>query len=154
MWGGFKIDVSGLTIGPIFKGQDVLRSNKIRPVGSPETAALNHLTPRNNPEDGWVYLANWLPITTITVAATAGRPIGLTIWNWWFYFHLGRDIYLLFKPFILTLVLPWFFLNEYRAMMLTIHLRLVQSLRMYGAVPSIYLCGGHTDYFIFVLWLM
>jgi hypothetical protein len=39
----FQTDVSGLPIGPALKEG---------PTGSPETSVSNHLTPRNNPEDG------------------------------------------------------------------------------------------------------
>ena len=60
----FKTDVSGLPIRPIFKGQDQdvhvsswtswpLKTWRIR---SPETSVLNHLTPRNNPEDGRIHV--------------------------------------------------------------------------------------------------
>jgi hypothetical protein len=41
----FDVDVSGLPIGPIFKG---------KPLCSPETSVSNYLTSRNNPEDGRV----------------------------------------------------------------------------------------------------
>jgi hypothetical protein len=51
----FKTDVSGLPIYPIFKGQAIQEEAsllKMRLIGSPETSVLNHLTGRNNPEDG------------------------------------------------------------------------------------------------------
>ena len=55
----FETDVSGRRIGilrqSVFLGQlDPRRSAwpfKMRPTGTPETSALNQLTPRNNPED-------------------------------------------------------------------------------------------------------
>jgi hypothetical protein len=46
-----ETDVSGLPIGPIFKG----RLLKIGPIGSPETSVSNHITQRNNPEDGVIH---------------------------------------------------------------------------------------------------
>ena len=45
----FETDVSGLHISPIYKGELPL---KMGPKGSPETSVSNHLTLRNNPEDG------------------------------------------------------------------------------------------------------
>ena len=52
----FETDVSGLPIGLIFKGQDSLDNWPLMgPIGSPETAVLNHITPPNNPEDGRIY---------------------------------------------------------------------------------------------------
>ena len=41
----FKTDVSGLPVGPIFKGQTV------QEFGQLETSVLNHFTSRNGPED-------------------------------------------------------------------------------------------------------
>ena len=51
-----RIDVSGLPIGPIFKGRlgrFVLETwlLKMETIGSPATSVLNQLTLRNNPED-------------------------------------------------------------------------------------------------------
>ena len=47
-----KTDVSGLPIGPIFKGQavQVVRPLNVKHTGGPETSVLNHLKPRNNPK--------------------------------------------------------------------------------------------------------
>ena len=54
--GWFRTDVSGLRIGPIFKGRDVLLIGhpdpwKMEPIYSPETSMRNQPTPRNIPED-------------------------------------------------------------------------------------------------------
>jgi hypothetical protein len=46
----FKTDVSWLPISSIFQVQACLF--KMRPIGSPETLILNHLTSRNILEDG------------------------------------------------------------------------------------------------------
>ena len=46
----FETDVSGLPIGPNFKGQACIL--EMGPMFSPETSISNPLTPRNNPEDG------------------------------------------------------------------------------------------------------
>jgi hypothetical protein len=50
----FETDVSGLPIGPIFKGQAVKEAwpSKTRPIDSPETSVSNNLTPRNNQQNG------------------------------------------------------------------------------------------------------
>jgi hypothetical protein len=51
----FETDVSGLSFGPIFKGQASLWPAwllKMGPINSPETSVLNRLTPRNNPLEG------------------------------------------------------------------------------------------------------
>jgi hypothetical protein len=52
----FSTDVSGPTVCPIFKGKlsEILKACplKMGPIGGPETSVLNHLTPRNNSEDG------------------------------------------------------------------------------------------------------
>ena len=56
----FETDVSGLFVGPIFKGEAVSEEAsswtacpfKMGPIGSPETSASNHLTARSNLEDG------------------------------------------------------------------------------------------------------
>ena len=53
----FDTDVSGLRIGPTFKGQAVQGGGQLDPwkvgtIGSPETSVSRHLTPRNKPEDG------------------------------------------------------------------------------------------------------
>jgi hypothetical protein len=56
----FKTDVSGLSIGSHLQGSSCPSSwtawpLKMRPIGSPETSVLNHLTPSNNPRDGGIY---------------------------------------------------------------------------------------------------
>ena len=51
----FKADVSGLPIGPIFKGHAVQEEAwplMMRTIGRLETSVLNRFTPRNNSEDG------------------------------------------------------------------------------------------------------
>ena len=50
----FDTDVSGLRISPIFKGQAswTARPLKMGPAGGPDKSLWNHLTLRNNPEDG------------------------------------------------------------------------------------------------------
>jgi hypothetical protein len=52
----FKTDLSGLSIGTIYKGQAVQEGEalplKMEHVCAFETSVLNQLTPRNNPEDG------------------------------------------------------------------------------------------------------
>jgi hypothetical protein len=50
----FEPDVSGLPIGPIFKGPAVREEPwplKMGPIGSPETSSSNRFTPRNNPQE-------------------------------------------------------------------------------------------------------
>jgi hypothetical protein len=56
-----KTDVSGLPIGHIFKDQVscwTAWSLNTGPVCSPETSVLNHLTPRNNQENGIIYFTH------------------------------------------------------------------------------------------------
>ena len=52
MW--YEIDVSGLHIGPIFKRNmsKYILTLEMGPISNAETSVSNHLTPRNNPEDG------------------------------------------------------------------------------------------------------
>jgi hypothetical protein len=58
----FEIDVSGLPLGPIFKGEAVQEGEKNLTLGnmesvcSSETSVLNHVTPRKNPEDGRIQM--------------------------------------------------------------------------------------------------
>jgi hypothetical protein len=64
----FETDVSALSICPILKGQfvEAVWPLKIKSIGSTETSVLNHLTPRNNPEDGRIkgpathYIGAWV----------------------------------------------------------------------------------------------
>jgi hypothetical protein len=53
----FETDVSGITVSRIFKSQAVqeARPLKMRPTAL-ESSISNHLTPRNNPEDGRIQL--------------------------------------------------------------------------------------------------
>jgi hypothetical protein len=52
----FRLDVSGIRIGPIYKGQAAASWTacplKRVATDSPETSVSNHLSPRNSPEDG------------------------------------------------------------------------------------------------------
>ena len=50
----FETDVSGLHVSPTVKSQTswTAWTLKLGPMGNPETSVLNHLTPRENPEDG------------------------------------------------------------------------------------------------------
>ena len=52
--GRFRTDVSGLPIGPNFKGQAVQEASPLKTgrIGSPETSFVNQPTIPNNPEDG------------------------------------------------------------------------------------------------------
>ena len=53
MW--IESDVSGLPIGPIFKGQTKKKAGDLKLSSwrtCPEMSVSNHPTPRNNPEDG------------------------------------------------------------------------------------------------------
>jgi hypothetical protein len=55
----FETDVSELPVSPIFKNQAVQEeawSLKMRLIGRSETSFSNHLTPRNNPEDGKIQI--------------------------------------------------------------------------------------------------
>ena len=61
------MDVSGLPIGAIFKGQAVqeeARPLKMEPIGSSETSVYNHLMLRNNPEDGRILCQDGFPCLT------------------------------------------------------------------------------------------
>jgi hypothetical protein len=55
----FETDVSGLPVGPIFKGEIISSlpiqmycARSMGPIDSPATSVSNHLPPRNNPADG------------------------------------------------------------------------------------------------------
>ena len=51
----FQTDVSGLPVRRFFSGQAVLGPLKMGPIYNFETSVSNHLTLRNNPEDGRIY---------------------------------------------------------------------------------------------------
>jgi hypothetical protein len=62
----FDIDVSGLPIGPIFKGH-CTRPLKMRCTRSPETSVQNHRMPRNNPQDGRIHAGHNIKCSIISV---------------------------------------------------------------------------------------
>ena len=57
----YGTDVLVLPFGPIFKCQTFQESSwtvwplKMRPIGGPETSVSNYLTPRDNPDNGWIH---------------------------------------------------------------------------------------------------
>jgi hypothetical protein len=48
----FEPDISALPVGLIFEGSGISLLLKMIPIGITEKSVLNHLTPRNNHEDG------------------------------------------------------------------------------------------------------
>jgi hypothetical protein len=71
--GSFRTDVSGLPIGPIFKGQDVKIPSwtpsalKIRPIRSPETSVRNQPTLGNMPEDDRIQMNKNFSVHCLTL---------------------------------------------------------------------------------------
>jgi hypothetical protein len=71
----FETDVLGLPIGSIFKIQAV-HVLKTRSTGSPETSVLNHLTQRNNPEDGRIHFnRSWSPRPRVIISPLYSRLV-------------------------------------------------------------------------------